>query len=267
MASPTIDLQCHRMTESTLEAFLEHEKQNGASKDTLRQRRGFVTALYAWLPEDKLLTKDRLLAWRESLNEKGFSPDTVGNYVKGANRYLDFMGLSELRFNRGKAKNLQGQTFGYLTAIAPTGAKKRRDLVWRCRCRCGNEIDLAATRLLTGNNLSCGCLRAENLQEINRYIEHTSIRMCLEEKVESTRSSSGYTGVTRKRDKWEAYIKYKGIRYSLGRYSQLEDAVKARAYGKQLVQEDARKLLEFYEELHKDDSARPTRKNSSAPGA
>ena len=70
---------------------------------------------------------------------------------------------------------------------------------------------------------------------------------------------SGYTGVTVKRGKWKAYIKYKGQDISLGCYDKLEDAVKARARGKELVQMDALGLLDFYEELHKDDPALPNR--------
>ena len=45
----------------------------------------------------------------------------------------------------------------------------------------------------------------------------------------------------------------------LSRLSKLEDAVKARVRGKELVQMDAMGLLDFYEELHKDDPPRPNR--------
>lgn len=77
------------------------------------------------------------------------------------------------------------------------------------------------------------------------------------EQVDSDLSASGYTGVTAKRDKWQAYITYKGKRYSLGCYSKIEDAVRARAYAKDMVREDARKLLEAYSILHDHDRLLP----------
>lgn len=231
----------------------------GASENALRNYRKITKAVYEWLPEDKVLTKDRLLSWRQALKDHGYSPDTELNYVKGINRYLDFIGQSDLRFNRGKPKDIAGKQFGYLTAIEPTGEKNRKDLIWRCVCKCGKEVEYPATRLLTGNTLSCGCLRGEHFKEINKYFDGTSLRQSIEEKVHSTKAMSGYTGVTTKRGKWKAYIRYKGQNISLGCYTKLEDAVKARARGKELVQMDALGLLDFYEELHKDDPARPNR--------
>ena len=193
------------------------------------------------------------------MKDHGYSAQTELNYVKGINRYLDYMGLSEIRFNRGKAKDIAGKQFGYLTAIEPTGGKHRKDIVWRCRCKCGKEVEYPATRLLLGNTVSCGCLKGAHFKEINKYIDGTSLRQALEEQVYSTKAASGYTGVTIKRGKWQAHIKYKGQHISLGCYTNLEDAVKARARGKELVQADALGLLDFYEELHKDDPALPDR--------
>ena len=247
------------MTQENIAAFIQYETDRGASANAIRRCKRFTTSLYEWLPEDKNITKEQLLAWRQNLKYIGYSADTELNYVKGINRYLDYMGCSALRFNRGRAKDITGQQFGYLIAIEPTGEKNRKDLVWRCKCKCGKEVEYPATRLLTGNTLSCGCLRSEHLKTVNKYLGGTSLRQSLEEKVYSTRAQSGYTGVTVKRGKWKAYIRYKGKNVSLGCYENLEDAVKARARGKELVQMDAMGLLDFYEELHKGDSERPTR--------
>lgn len=256
----TKKLQCaHIMSAETIDSFILHEKGKGASDNMIRRFSGTVKALFEYLPEDKTVTRDRLLAWRKSLEDSGYASMTVLNYVKYINRYLDFVGASEIRFNRGRAKDIAGMTFGYLTAIEPTGAKHRKDIVWRCQCKCGNTVELPATRLLLGNTLSCGCLHKEHFQRANMYIDKTSLRQALKEQVESTISASGYTGVTPKRDKWQAYINYKGKHYSLGCYTNIEDAVKARARGKELVQADAMGLLDFYEELHKFDPTPPNR--------
>ena len=247
------------MTFDNIAAYIQSENDRGVSKDSIRIAKRITKALFDWLPEDKVITKERLLQWRQDLKDHGYTAQTELNYVKGINRYLDFMGFSDIRFNRGKPKDLRDREFGFLKAIEPTGAKNRKDIIWRCQCRCGKEVEYPATRLLLGNTVSCGCLRGAHFKEANKYIAGTSLRQSIEEQVVSTRAKSGYTGVTVKRGKWLAYIKYKGQNVNLGCYEKLEDAVKARARGKELVQLDALGLLDFYEELHKDDPALPDR--------
>ena len=257
MTSQTKKAASYVMTDQSIVDYLQFECDRGASKDAVRVAKYVTRSLFEWLPEDKIITKDRLLAWRQELKDHGYAAKTELNYVKGINRYLDYMGFSDIRFNRGKARDLAGREFGFLTAIEPTGEKDRKDIVWRCRCRCGKEVEYPATRLLLGNTKSCGCLRGVPFMEANKYIAGTSIRQSMEEKIFSTNSSSGYTGVTAKRGKWFAYITYKSKQFSLGCYDNLEDAVKARARGKELVKKDVMELLEFYEEIHKNDPARP----------
>jgi len=258
-AENLMDMPAAVMTSDRICAYLQYEQAHGASEKALRNCNRITQSLYAYLPEDKTITKDLLLSWRQGLNDHGYSAQTELSYVKGINRYLEYAGLSDLRFSRGRAKNIAGQQFGYLTAIEPTGEKDRKNLVWRCKCQCGNEAEYSTTRLLTGNVISCGCLKGDHFKKINKYIDGTSLRQSLEEQVFSTRSESGYTGVTKKRGKWQAYIKYKKQQISLGCYTDLEDAVKARARGKELVQMDALGLLDLYEQLHKDDPERPIR--------
>ena len=56
-------------------------------------------------------------------------------------------------------RDITGQRFGKLTAIAPT--KKRGasgSVVWTCRCDCGNTVDVPLGQLKAGYRKSCGCL-------------------------------------------------------------------------------------------------------------
>jgi len=43
------------------------------------------------------------------------------------------------------------------TIIAPAPSRKAQTM-WRCRCDCGNERDVAWTNLGAGTSLSCGCV-------------------------------------------------------------------------------------------------------------
>lgn len=248
------------LTQESIDAFIRNEEERRAHPRHISHCRCTLRSLYEFLPEEKILTKENLLVWRKQMEEKGYKHLTILNYVKALNCYLDFCGCSALRFNRGHPKDIRGKTFGFLTAIAPTEKRYRNDVIWSCQCSCGNTIEVAATRLITGNTLSCGCILKQHLDRANKNIDRTSIRQSLEEKVESTRAESGYTGVTKKRDKWQAYIRYKGKYYSLGCYTELQDAVRARAEAKKRVQDDAMALLDIYEDLHKDDPVLPNKK-------
>lgn len=247
------------MTHESMESFVKAQKNMGASNNLIRRLKATVKMVYEFLPEDKQLTRERLLAWRADMNEKGYAYQTVQNYVKWINLYLDYAGLSDIRFNRGKAKDISGMQFGFLTAIEPTEKRDRKDVVWLCRCKCGNVVELAATRLILNNTLSCGCINRELIKRTNKYFGGTSLAKSLKDPVTTTRSMSGYVGVTRKRDKWQAYITYKRQHISLGVYDNLEDAVKARARGKETVMEDAAALLKAYEETHQNDEILPSR--------
>jgi hypothetical protein len=59
-------------------------------------------------------------------------------------------------------KNVAGQKFGRLTALAPIGVvMPGKGIVWHCRCDCGKEVGLRGTHLLSGATQSCGCYGAE----------------------------------------------------------------------------------------------------------
>lgn len=55
-----------------------------------------------------------------------------------------------------------GQQFGRWTVIQNTGKRVANGMVYRCRCICGNEKEIAAKYLKQGGSKSCGCLRREN---------------------------------------------------------------------------------------------------------
>lgn len=58
------------------------------------------------------------------------------------------------------AKDLTGKRFGRLTAIEPIGRAKQGNVIWRCKCDCGNEKNVSTKELGRGTS-SCGCLARE----------------------------------------------------------------------------------------------------------
>lgn len=60
-------------------------------------------------------------------------------------------------------EDITGKRFGRLTVIKfiPQEERKARQYDWWCKCDCGNEIKANASKLKTGAQQSCGCLKAE----------------------------------------------------------------------------------------------------------
>ena len=59
------------------------------------------------------------------------------------------------------ANNLTGQKFGRLVVLFKNGLDKAGHQIWRCRCDCGNEVDVLATNLIQQYTQSCGCMHSE----------------------------------------------------------------------------------------------------------
>ena len=62
-------------------------------------------------------------------------------------------------------KDMTGQRFGRLTALACVGKNRFNRLLWLCRCDCGQNTTVVGNHLRNGNTRSCGCLHHDNAIE------------------------------------------------------------------------------------------------------
>ena len=58
-------------------------------------------------------------------------------------------------------KDLTGQRFGRLTVIKAEEERKNGQVVWECKCDCGNTVSVRGGHLRNGHTISCGCLTKE----------------------------------------------------------------------------------------------------------
>lgn len=58
-------------------------------------------------------------------------------------------------------KDLKDKKYGKLLVEEYLYTNKRRKAVWKCKCDCGNYIEVSSDKLTTGNTKSCGCLHKE----------------------------------------------------------------------------------------------------------
>lgn len=59
--------------------------------------------------------------------------------------------------NRRKYKDITGQRFGKLTALSPTEKRRGGNVVWKCKCDCGNLYEQSERNLIRGYAKHCGC--------------------------------------------------------------------------------------------------------------
>lgn len=134
-----------------------------------------------------------------------------------------------------KRIDLTHQRFGELTVIKLSDQRGNNNtLLWECGCSCGNTIYVSGGALRAGNYKSCGCKRVRRRDDgLKKHIEKDRIdgtrKSALTAKLHSG-NKSGRKGVMwlKNRNKWKAYIGFKGKQIHLGHYDDKEDAIKAR---------------------------------------
>lgn len=146
-----------------------------------------------------------------------------------------------------KPVDLTGRSFGRLKAIRPTEkrAKHNKSVIWLCECRCGKMVEVAEGRLIKEQVRSCGCLAKEtqrqSIKKANQkreeafLVEGTDLLVLKRKKLIKS-NQSGVTGVyfDSSKQKWRAQIGFQGKNISLGLFSTMEEAVKARNDGEAL---------------------------------
>lgn len=58
--------------------------------------------------------------------------------------------------------DLVGQRFGFLVVLSDAETRKGKQCVWRCKCDCGETLDVVGYNLRSGITKSCGCYRRRN---------------------------------------------------------------------------------------------------------
>lgn len=138
--------------------------------------------------------------------------------------------------------NLIGRTFDRLEVVAEDTSRRGYVI---CKCACGKSVSIRGYSLTQKHNptRSCGCLQRETMSAIGRRTIHansakrieTNMRygtnfQIIERNTPAKNNKSGHKGVwyDQVRGKYEAYISLRRKRICLGRFSSLDDAVKAR---------------------------------------
>ena len=140
--------------------------------------------------------------------------------------------------NRGRPADITGQRFHRLTAEYMLPERDADgSVIWRCRCDCGNEINVSYNNLVYSGMKSCGCRKKEHDQELGTLLTHvggTSLEMIQSQKLPRD-NTTGYKGVYLVRGKYLAKIVFQKKQYFLGTYDSIEEAAAARKSAEALL--------------------------------
>ncbi|MEG0274580.1 MAG: tyrosine-type recombinase/integrase [Longicatena sp.] len=85
-----------------LQKYRKYLKEEERSKATQEKYMRDVSAYYEFLPEDKVITKENLLAYKQYLSDKGYKISSINSMLVAINRFLLFLNLSSLRLKLHK---------------------------------------------------------------------------------------------------------------------------------------------------------------------
>lgn len=139
-----------------------------------------------------------------------------------------------------------GKRFGRLVALRATSQRGgNQEIIYKCKCDCGNYKYTTSARLKNGSVKSCGCYNIDTSIEIGKkarkrnekYYKDGTFILALDLKKPKENNTSGYTGVSwhKKYNKWYAHIALKGKRYYLGQFDNIEDAIKVRKAAEEIL--------------------------------
>lgn len=140
--------------------------------------------------------------------------------------------------DRGRPADIAGQRFNRLTAVEMLPDRDGNgNVMWRCRCDCGGQIDVSYNNLMYGNMKSCGCQKREHDRKLGSFLTHvagTSVDMVKSKKVPKD-NTTGFKGVYLVHGKYMAKIVFQKKQYFLGTFDRIEDAAEARREAEEVL--------------------------------
>ena len=93
----------------------------------------------------------------------------------------------------GKSDDLTNQVFGKLVALYPTDKRaNNNNIMWHCKCECGNYVDVSSNNLKRGHNTSCGCMKSSNREKmISKILNFYHISFIKEKSFDDCKNQKG----------------------------------------------------------------------------
>ena len=116
----------------------------------------------------------------------------TGNLVSG---HTTSCGCKKL-ISIPRRESLAGKRFGRLTVLERIPGGNGREVRWKCKCDCGNEVEILQD-CLTRNEFtqSCGCLKSKGEEKIISLLRKYGIPFTYQKKFANCKYPNGYSPV------------------------------------------------------------------------
>lgn len=146
----------------------EDEIPVGKAKDLRGQKFGKLTVLYRTKPPE---TKNKSAYWHcrcECGNELNIRADSL---IKNTTTSCGC-----LKGHSSYKKIKIGDRFGKLEVIEITSKRGNGgNIIYRCKCDCGNYCETRGSRLHSKETTSCGCVNSKGEEEISKILQNNNI--------------------------------------------------------------------------------------------
>lgn len=112
--------------------------------------------------------KNRQIVWKCKC-DCGKSVNVVGGSLR--NGHTQSCGCLQKEKAANNKNDITNQRFGKLIAIEPTEKRLYRHVVWKCKCDCGNVVEVPLNSLKQQKTRSCGCLAKEINNNIGEQLK------------------------------------------------------------------------------------------------
>lgn len=132
-------------------------------KDLVGQKFGRLTVIEA--TDER---RHNSVVWKCQCDCGNITYATTEGLRTGGNVSCGCYNKSRELFKQNFCVDLIGNRYGKLTVLAKTPLRTESgNVIWECKCDCGNLCYVSTNHLQTGNTQSCGCLQGQSIGEIN----------------------------------------------------------------------------------------------------
>lgn len=86
-----------------------------------------------------------------------------------------------------------GNKYGLLTVLEYSGTTTGGGALWKCRCDCGNTVEIRGESLRSGHTKSCGCVKSWKEKEVIQLLQKYNLSFATQFTFSNLRTATGGT--------------------------------------------------------------------------
>ena len=179
--------------------LIEEEK----SKATIDKYMRDITSFYEYLPNEKVVTKEQVILYKENLAQK-YKPTSSNSMLVALNRFLEFIGIPECKV---KLNKIQRKIFGdetkeitkeeYERLLLAAKSKHNERLFVLLQTICSTGIRVSEHQYITVEALKCCKVSVNNKKKIREIYISKELKKLLTDYCRRNNIKSGPIFITR----------------------------------------------------------------------